>query len=527
MDPRFQKINELFINYSQGNFDYKVDITDELDEIDAFISSINMLGEELKATTISKNHFNNIFDSVSDMLFVLNESGFVEKINKCGKDTLAQFDFDSTTFGIDSLMSLPDKKSFFYLVKRKLNEFDLPFEIEATLQNSGKAGLPVLCTSSFLYNDGRQKIGYLIRAKDLSHIRKYENSLKESEEKYRKVFEESSDCIFIINNKGNFVDLNKAGFRLLQPAGDLKDVNCFDFFNNSDDRKNFVQKLNDKGGVVNFRTKLNNRKSNTAMDCLISANKIEGENGRISGYRGMIKDVTLQKETENLVIRTIVDTQEKERIRFAKDVHDSLGQQLSAVKFYLATLAQSSEECKKNPLLRKSNEALTGILADIRNICFNLMPKTLENFGLIAAIEELCRKNEFSGLLNFNIISDKNFPELNKSLEIAIFRIVQEFINNAVKHGNASRIYMSFQRKEGKITIGLSDNGTGFDVKDIQDMSGMGLKNVMSRIHSYNGEIKISSVLNEGTMYKISIPVNPVKFNHSFNNKKKATTQRN
>ena len=68
-DPRFEKINELFINYSLGDFDYKIDLSPKLDEIDAFISNINMLGEELKATTISKNYFNNIFNSVSDIIF--------------------------------------------------------------------------------------------------------------------------------------------------------------------------------------------------------------------------------------------------------------------------------------------------------------------------------------------------------------------------------------------------------------------------------------------------------------------------
>src|SRR4051812_47129302 len=80
-DARFEEIGDLLINYSLGNFDAKINISSETDEIDAFITSIHMLGEELKCTTISKNYYNNIFNSVSDMLFVFNKQGIVESTN--------------------------------------------------------------------------------------------------------------------------------------------------------------------------------------------------------------------------------------------------------------------------------------------------------------------------------------------------------------------------------------------------------------------------------------------------------------
>ena len=477
----------------------------EVDEIDVFISSINMLGEELTAATISQKHFYNIFNAVSDMLFVLNERGVIEHVNQCVSDTIGVQEIESGGIFIDHLITVPFENSFFGVVRKKLSENTEPFEVESILNNSGR-DIPIQCTGSFLCDEKHREIGYLIRAKDLSVIKKYENSLKESEEKYRKLFEESSDCIFIVNERGNFVDLNKAGLKLFQQSAEgLKKANCFNFFIDNDDGEHILQTLKDKENIVDFKARLLTN-AGTVIDCLISANRTMDKKDRLTGYQGMIRDITHQKETENLIIRAIVDTQEKERIRFAKDIHDSLGQQLSAIKFYLATLVESDEQFEKNELLTRSNEALISILADIRNICFNLMPKTLEDFGLIKAVKELCFKNEFSGSLIFKINADKDFPLLNKSLEIAIFRIIQEFINNAVKHGKADRIEMWFQHSKNYMEVDLHDNGVGFEVKEMSTFHGMGLKNILSRVHSYFGEIKIISTPDKGTRFKISIP---------------------
>jgi signal transduction histidine kinase len=230
-----------------------------------------------------------------------------------------------------------------------------------------------------------------------------------------------------------------------------------------------------------------------------------------------INDVTdefeKQREIKNIIVRTIVDTQEKERIRFAKDIHDSLGQQLSAISFHLAGITNNTTFSAEmgNKILSKSNDALKGVLEDIRNICFNLMPKTLENLGLVKSIHELCKKVEFSEMLKFNISTSKDFPSLDKPLEIAVFRIVQEFINNSIKHGKAKKIDIVLKNDLNEIKLSLKDNGVGFNDKKINTFSGMGLKNVRSRVESYNGDIQIKSILRKGVRYEIKIPINPKK----------------
>jgi PAS domain S-box-containing protein len=505
LDPRFKKINRQLTEYALGNFEKKLRPSSQLDEVDAFISCINMLGEELKETTISKNYFNNIFNSVSDMIFVLDTTGKIQNTSLSVHETLAYPEIRFKNKFIDTL-EVKREHSLFLYVSKHLKNNRKPVEIETSFKNSNGQIIPVLCTTVFLHNEKNQKIGYLMVAKDLTNIKQYEFSLKESETKYRTLFEESNDCIFIINRAGDFMDINIAGYKLFK-RGQLsfQNFNLFNLIFKPAEKKIFTTELNSKKKIINFDVQLKCF-DNSIIDCLISASAIE-EKKKIVGYRGIIKDISKQKETENLVLKAIVNTQETERKRFAKDIHDSLGQQLSAIKFYIGTSVASTVDEKLQSLLLKSNEALKKALSDMRNICFDLMPKTLENFGLAASIKELCKQTEVSKKLQFNLKADSDFPLLNKSLEIAIFRIIQEFINNSLKHGKANTITITLNKKANTAVILLKDNGIGFNMAAALTKQGLGLQNVQSRIQPYGGEIIIESIQGKGTKYNIQIPL--------------------
>jgi PAS domain S-box-containing protein len=509
LDKRFKKINRQLTEYALGNFGKKLRLSPKLDEVDAFISCINMLGEELKDTTISKNHFNNIFNSVSDMIFVLDEKGKIQNTSRSVHETMNYTAQRFKNKFIDTLEVKRDHSLFKFITKNLKNNRQ-PVELETRFKNSTGQIIPVLCSAAFLLNEKKQKIGYLMVAKDLTHIKQYEFSLKESEEKYRKLFEESSDCIFITDREGNFLDLNVAGYGLFS-KGSFKEnrFSLFSLMHKPEEKKYFLQELKNNKALENFALQIKCT-DNSVIDCLISATAIEGSHKKIIGYRGIIKDVSKQKETENIVLKTIVDTQEEERKRFAKDIHDSLGQQLSAIKFYIGASVTHTKDEKQKALLIKSNDALVTALADMRNICFNLMPKTLENFGLVQSVKELCNQIDVNDHLSFKVLADNSFPLLNKSVEIALFRIIQEFINNSMKHSKASKINIELLLRNNTLLIQLKDNGTGFDITAAQNKNGMGLRNAQSRIKPYNGEINIISTIGKGTKYKINIPVTAV-----------------
>lgn len=531
MDTRLEKINNLLVNYSLGNFDLKIEPTDQFDEIDAFISNINMLGEELQSSTITKNYFNNIFNSVSDMLFVLNNDGIINSVNKAAASKLKCTEKQLTGNSVDFLVG--EVHNFFCMIKSYFTKSTQTVDLESKFYSIEGEIIPVSCSCSYLFDKEHKKIGYLLIARDQSKIKRVERSLKESHEKYKKIFNESSDAIYVIDVHGKFIDLNQAGVILFECEREsLAKLSFFDFMYDEDKRELFQNKLKTRGTVIDFGIKMKNYYENI-IDCLISAHKIVNENETIIGYQGIIKDISLQKEMENVVIRTIVDTQEKERKRIVEDLHDSLGQKLSGIKFYLGTVKSMNNNLfgsTQKATLIKSNNALDGVLNalddmidELSSICFNLMPGTLQNFGLKYAIIELCKKMQLTSTIEFNISIEADFPEFDKMLEVSIFRIIQEFINNSIKHSGAKKIYIQINAffKKGNIFMLLEDDGKGFLLKRVEKYSGMGLKNITSRVKSYNGDLKIFSILNLGTKFEITIPYQQYiihEKNKNFNN---------
>lgn len=509
MDTRFEDINNLLIRYSLGDFDYSIQPSEKYDEIDAFITNINMLGEELKTSVISRDYFNNIFHSVSDMLFVLDNKGEITSINKAVTDKLKYSENQLRETPINFITG--DGSRLFEYIRSMLGKNGSLINLEIEFQSLEMGSLPVSLSCSYLYNQKRVRIGYLIIARDLSKIKEYENSSKENEKKFRKVFEDSSDCFFITDAAGKFIELNRAGFDLFKCTDNvLNRESFFDYIYSDAEKEAFISEINEKGVVPDCKLKIKD-KENATVDCLISANKITNEFGKTRGFQGTIKNMTKQKEIENLFVRTIVDTQEKERNRIVKDLHDSLGQQLSAIKFFLGTLKSIKGKIssdKYDELLTKSDNALNEVIAELSNICFNIMPGTLQKFGLSHAIHELCNKIKLSNTVEFRTEISPDFPVLDKNLEVTLFRIIQEFINNSLKHGFADKvnIKMVSDPTEGKLFIVLKDTGKGFDIKKAEEFKGMGLKNVKSRIESYSGLVKISSIVGTGTMYEIMVP---------------------
>ncbi|MBL7919583.1 MAG: PAS domain S-box protein [Bacteroidia bacterium] len=509
MDPRFIKLSNLLIEYSLGNYDAKIKLSKQKDAIDAFISSVNMLGEELKSTAISRNHFNNIFDSVSDTVFVLNKKGIIELANKSISANLGLPEEPVYNKKIDDFFTCLNKTSLFNKLKKQLHA-------SASLQNNdsilglirSKPNCIVSCNMSFLTNSKKQRTGYILTVRDVTQIKNFEEELIASEEKYRNIFQNSSDSIFISDETDHLSDLNDAGIQLLKVRShEIFNHKISDFIYNPLDKKIFLEKLKAKNNIVDFKTKLIDTEGNI-VDCIISSNKINDNRKHFKGYQGYIKNITKQEEVDNLIVRTINDTQEKERIRFSKDIHDSLGQQLSAVKFYIGTLRNTYNlpDEKKNEIVEKSNDAILDVLSDLRNICFNLMPQTLQNVGLKAAVNELCRKIVIADELEFKIVINEDQFSISKNLEFTIFRVIQEFINNSITHGKSSKINIKITADKKELAINLKDNGMGFDIAKVRK-EGMGLLNVRSRVKSYNGSITINSAPNKGTHYLIIIPL--------------------
>jgi signal transduction histidine kinase len=248
-------------------------------------------------------------------------------------------------------------------------------------------------------------------------------------------------------------------------------------------------------------------KDNEVKICLLSANKITNNYGNIISYQAILKDITEHSKLSQLLLKKVIETQEKERERIARDLHDGIGQSLAAIKLHVESLkANSLENNDISNELDTIPKLLHHAIQDLRQICFNTLPIVLKEHGLIKAIEEL-QSNIANIDFNVKFFYDDNFPAINKSLEISIFRIVQEFINNSLKHGHATEVKIDLKANQEYIIINLTDNGIGFNINDLEIFNGHGLKNIKTRIESFKGDMNINSIIDKGTEFDIAIPI--------------------
>ena len=222
--------------------------------------------------------------------------------------------------------------------------------------------------------------------------------------------------------------------------------------------------------------------------------------------REELYNLELEKERQNSKISTLtalLDGQELERARLARDLHDGLGGLLSGTKIQLTHLNDKINEQVK-PDLDKSIHQLDGAVDELRRVAHNLMPDLLIKYGLEEALKEYAIR-----MSNDQLDVDVQFlsytDSLNKETQLFVYRIIQELVNNAIKHANASQIIIQFV-EDSNYTITVEDDGKGFDINDLKLNQSAGLHNIQSRVEFLKGTLNIHSEENLGTSIEFQFP---------------------
>jgi two-component system NarL family sensor kinase len=212
-----------------------------------------------------------------------------------------------------------------------------------------------------------------------------------------------------------------------------------------------------------------------------------------------------QKELQS---KAILEAEENERKRIAAELHDGVGQILSAAKLNLSTLGShiNNSSPQANLPYTTSIELVDDAVKEIRAISHNLMPNALVKSGFVAAVKEFVGKLNNSEKLKINLEITGLQQRLEQTTETILFRVLQELVNNIVKHANANQISIQLVQHENEITLMVEDNGIGFDTSSKDEMNGLGLKNIQSRIAFLNGHFNIDSAPGKGTTVVIEIP---------------------
>ncbi|MEP7095042.1 MAG: histidine kinase [Flavobacterium sp.] len=198
-------------------------------------------------------------------------------------------------------------------------------------------------------------------------------------------------------------------------------------------------------------------------------------------------------------LHAVLITQEEERKRIAQDLHDDISSKLNVVSLnsYLLTSPNLSMEETKEITANIINLTAKA-LDNSRKIAHNLLPPVLEKFGLHAGVEELCEEFESSKSVKVVYQNKIEFDEKDKDKHLHVFRILQELMNNSLRHGKATEISVIFDNVNEIKTCFFKDNGIGFDSTNAENQKGLGMKNIDSRISFLNGTIKMNSAIGNG-----------------------------
>jgi len=350
--------------------------------------------------------------------------------------------------------------------------------------------------------------------------RKAQEALKLANSELTQIFETSADGMRVVDREFNMLRANKTFCAL---AGTKKEKavgkKCYEVFRGPLCHTAgcpLTRILNGEDRVECDSEKVRN--GGSGIPCIVTATPFRGTNGELIGIVEDFKDISERKRTEEELRQSrkrlrelasyLESAREKERTRIAREIHDELGQSLTALKMELHWCIQRLPKTDKQ-LIEKAEILPKLIDANVhlvQRISSELRPGLLDDFGLSAAIEWQAGQFQDRTGVKCDIICEPHDIVLDQTLSTAIFRIFQETLTNIARHANATHAEIVLKAKPTEVELKVSDNGKGITEKEISDPKSFGLMGINERVHSLGGLAEIDGTENEGTTVKVLIP---------------------
>jgi signal transduction histidine kinase len=219
------------------------------------------------------------------------------------------------------------------------------------------------------------------------------------------------------------------------------------------------------------------------------------------------KIIAIEQQKKLELTQAIIDGEELERIRLAKELHDGIGGLMSMIKLQFTNFKKSHAAIQENIEYNSALDLLNTASQDIRKISHALMPSALERLGLIDAVEQFCTQMQTTGNFEIDFQHYGFDARLSQKLELLLYRIIQELLNNIIKYANAKEVLVQFTKNENLISITIEDDGKGFDISTLKNKDGIGLQSMQKRIELLGGKMDIDSEIGKGTSVNIELPV--------------------
>lgn len=354
-----------------------------------------------------------------------------------------------------------------------------------------------------------RRVHRLLNAIRLSNIklRSAKDALRQSEYNFRTLFNNSSDEMLVSDMQGNILEMNEMAIDTLEYSREeLLKMNLLDL-KPEKHGKSFLENRNQlkRAGSLIYDSEYIT-KTGKIIPVEINSRLLDFD--QQNAVLSISRNLKIRNELERKVLSAVIQTEERERERFSKDMHDGLGPMLSAVKLYVGELADdhASKDEKRN-YIKQINEIIDEAVSSTREISNNLMPRVIHEYGVVKAIQAFCNKINLTNRIKIEFSSSGVDQSMDKNIQLILFRVISELINNTIKHAKANLITINIEAKDQRIRVEFKDNGIGFDTEKIMSDKrvGIGLKSIISRIKSINGNCQFSS--EEGSGFRIIIEI--------------------
>jgi PAS domain S-box-containing protein len=395
----------------------------------------------------------------------------------------------------------------------EVNDFVLEFELEAYRKDGSRVWLSENVRA--VRDESGEVLYFEGTCLDITERRRAEEALHESEERYREMFENAKDAIYVHDLTGRYTSVNRAAEQL---SGFTREQILGKHFSNfvaprdlKYARTNLCRKLDEENETI-YEVDMITR-DGRRIPVEVSSRLIY-EKGVAVGVQGTARDITERKRAQEalrMYSQRLMEVQEVERENLARELQEQIGQALTAVRNNLHSIQRSGRTADGVPPLDESIRIVDEALGRVRELSIELRPSLLDDLGLSVALRQYVdRYAQRTGITAEVLNGFKDDSRLPRELETACFRITQEALTNVARHAHAVNVSVQLERFRERMLLTIMDDGVGFDIDNLRKSasaaSALGLRGMEERALAVGGYVEVDSALGRGTRVRATFP---------------------
>lgn len=506
--PIAAEIQHNIINY-QGK---KIDV--------CLIRDISKHKEVQNKLKKSEDKFQSLIETLNEGVLRLDESFTIQYANPKACELLGHSPKEIIGKSFVEYISTEDLVKFNHLIKTNEQKKRNDFQINLIRQEGSR--FHARLSFNPIFNETKDFKGLIVALSDVTKQVEAQESLKKSEDQLYAVFNYSPIMNFLINDNLNILTMNKAAMKLSPKRVEKRLGNIFNCINALSMENGCGHHLECKNCKIRnaisytFKTKLGIHKLEAKLTVL-------GDKGKQTSHFVIstslltslsdsvlllsIDDITNRKITEKKLLDATISVEEKERKRFAQDLHDELGPFLSGIKLFISKIGDANlSNTEREDIVSELEELIDEAIIKTRSISNKLMPSVLEDFGLIGGLDSFVSKINQTNKVQIQYNASPTFNTIDEETQVILYRVIIELINNTLKHAEANSISIKLEYIDQMLLIKYSDDGKGFNFDQIMnEKKGLGLLNIINRLKNIDAEYTFYTQPDKGLIVEIEI----------------------